>query len=222
VSGLIKSADAAARVFLRPLIDAPAPAAVAPIDPELLALRQLAEEQLLGLAERDAEIARLRDALAAASEAGRAEGRKAALDEATKLNARTLAVLQPAVQAALDRFAAALGSLDRLAALLARESLAIMIGEPGERAELLARMVALQVEAIEAAAILRIDVARTDFADPDTLAALAGGTACEIRATDDLKSGDCTITLRLGALEIGIDQQWGRIADLLGTLAEPA
>ena len=234
--GVIKADQLQARRARAPEIRVPvlptaAPAA-APVDPERVEL----ERRLEALTE---EVSRLRDekiVLETAIEVAEAEaerlvregeteavaaearGRDTGLAEGQEAKAETLARLEAAADRALDQFRMDLRGMETLAVALSKAALAKVFGDDREMAHRVARLVRRQVEALDRDSVLRIEVAAGDFADAtalDELAVDAGLEGIEIKAVEELDAGDCRIRLRLGELEVGLGQQWGRLSALL-------
>lgn len=228
MSGVIKSAAGRAGNIRPVALGARTQDQAAPreprVSPELLAareqLRVLAEES----ARKDAEIERLTQAARQARIDGEAEGRRQGLAEAEDRSAEMLRDLKAGVTGAAGAFAANLGAMERLAVSVAHESLARMIGDPAGRAELLRAAIRHQFAAIEGRSIVRVEVAAADFPDAEALAELGasfGPQAVAVVALPDLTAGDCHIRLTLGGVEVGLNQQWGKLSGLLATLAAP-
>ncbi len=222
MSAIIKSADAGERV--RPFATGIAafPPAAPQVDPEVSRLQ--------------AEVARLRQALETGAEridrleadagetfeAGRTAGFEAGQREGDNLRAESLAALRAGLDGALEAFRSDMAALNGLAVLVARESLARLVGDDSQRQGLVTTLLGQQLKALEAAAVVRIEVSSHDFADADALNALAASVAnpaIEVVAETSLASGDCRIRLKLGSLDVGIDQQWQGLHALLGELA---
>lgn len=214
MSAVLKSGSSALRAKVRPLMTAPR--AIAPIapDPELEMLRAALAEAETALAARDETIAGLPGQVETAFAEGEAKGR-AAVEDA---QAERLAALQYAAEQALDLYAKEMASLERLAALLARACLDRMLLGSGDRARIVAELLRARLAEFEAGAAVRIQVSAEDFDSPEALAEIAAAP-CEIVASPSLKSGDCTIKLRLGGLEVGIGQQWGTLREALEEMA---
>ena len=114
--------------------------------------------------------------------------------------------------------------MERLAVVLAVESLEKILGAPGSFADIAGQIIREQLGRLDKSAIVRIDVSATDFIDADRVNALSsqiGGPTCEIHLCDDLSSGDCRIKMTLGTLDIGLNQQWSQLKSLLQDLSEP-
>lgn len=194
------------------------------IDPERVAW-QAEQQRLEGrLAQQAAELAGLRAQLRSAFEEGEAKGREAGVRETADGEARRLARLESGIEQALDTFRQAMDGLERLAPVLAHEALAGIFGSSDERLPLVVAAVRHRFAAIEAGAVLQVEVSAADFADDQALGALEtalGPQGPAIHASVALKSGECRIKLRLGTLDIGLDQQWGRLSALLQDMAEP-
>jgi flagellar biosynthesis/type III secretory pathway protein FliH len=213
MTGLIKSGSAALPLRVRALAPAMARAAP-PRDPEFDRLEAEVAALADALAAREEELealsAEARDAFAR----GEAEGREAGRAEAEDQGAATLAALEDAAERALAKFADELAGMETLAALLARTCLEKMLIASEDRTRLVCDLIRGQAAALGAGAVVELRVSAEDFATPDALdqaQAALGERGCKLSASDSLASGDCTLALRLGALEIGLDQQWGSL-----------
>ena len=132
--------------------------------------------------------------------------------------AARLALLGETADRAITRYREEMASLERLAAMLAQTCLDRMLIGSEDRTRIVADLLGARLTALDADAIVRILVSAEDFPSPDALKGLAPAP-CEITASSALGPGDCTIQLRLGALEVGIGQQWGTLRDALGEMA---
>ena len=195
------------------------------IDPERVALAAELQSLKLRLEQRDVQLSDLRAEVKSAFETGEAKGREAGLREATVQDAQRLARLEAGIDQALAAFKQSLAGLERLAPALAHEAIAGILGELDARPALVAAIVRNQMKAVDARSVIHIEVSAADFTDDQALEALDGtfGTAGPVvHASVALKSGDCRIKLKLGTLDVGLDQQWGRLGALLLEMAEPA
>jgi type III secretion protein L len=224
MAGLIKMAQAAAAP-IRSLPSGPKPVPAVP--PELLqieALRAQIDTLLETLGEREGEIARHAKAIEDAFLAGEAAGRQAGLQMAEERSDEALAMLGQGVEAAVSQLASELAALERLAGLLAIEGLAKVLGGELGYADLIRATLAHHMGQLETASVLRVEVSPVDFPEAGDLARLAGGIGApglEIIGNPDLGAGGCRIKLRLGAVEIGVDQQWAGLRALLDETARP-
>jgi len=194
-------------------------------DPQVLALQADLQQLKSQLAQGETEMADLRNQLGTAFEQGEAKGREAGLREAEASEARRLARLEAGIDHALAAFEEVLGGLERLAPALAHDALAGMIGSADERLQLIEAVVRHQLTVIEAGSALHIEVSAADFVDDDALEAFEKGLGPQapvVRASVALKSGECRVKLKLGAIEVGPDQQWDRLGPLLQDMARPA
>jgi flagellar biosynthesis/type III secretory pathway protein FliH len=185
----------------------------------------LVVDQLLDkLAQRDAQIAELEANLSASFTKGEAAGRITAEDEFQDDRTAALEVLkQSLVQAGTD-YQNAITSLEKLAMLVSIEAIEKMVGNSTRYRSVLRDLIAHQVKDIDASSLVAIEVSRSDFPDTREVAALEkafSGYRERLAVLDTLAAGECRIKLTIGALEIGIDQQWGEIKTLLKTLAGP-
>lgn len=222
MSALIKSANAAELSNVRPLASGPALLSIAEQERERLRSRiaSLEEESR----KREAAVVELRSQVKQAFEDGKVEGRKLGGAEADKRESERLSALQAAAKQAQAELRNGLSSMERLAALLARDCLDVMLGEPRYRAKMLAKLLTTQVAKLEKALVLDVRFSTEDFPDADMLSGVAtqsGLPAETIRASAELTSGACEMTLRLGRMEIGLDQQWSSLRGLLEEMAQP-
>jgi flagellar biosynthesis/type III secretory pathway protein FliH len=208
--------------------DAPAGSRPATVDPELVALREETDRLRRQVDQQRAEISGLRaQAEAAVREAEKqaeARGREAGLREAEDDSAKRLVRLESGVERAVAEFVQALSALERLAPELARQGLAAMLGAETDRPALVAAIVQRQLRRLEAQAVVRVEVSAADFPDEAALSALAhalGAPGVQIGAESGLFSGDCRVRLKLGTMEIGLNQQWERLDALLRDLSQP-
>jgi flagellar biosynthesis/type III secretory pathway protein FliH len=176
------------------------------------------------LRERDVAIDVLRKDVERAFEEGTAKGHAAGLADAEDKQNDRLGRLEASARKAQEGVAAGLVSLERLAALLARECVDKVLGNAQDRADLIGYIIAVQLAKIDKSMLLAVEVSREDFADDEALAALAQRLApltVVIEANGEMASGACAMRLRLGRLSVGIDQQWGALKELLTQMAEP-
>ena len=197
---------------------------VAAIDPELVALREERAGLQLRLEQKDTEISELRKQAEGAFRKGEAQGRDAGMREAADHGLKLVTRLEGGVAVALKAFAQALSSLERLAPVLASQGLASIFEDSKARSALVRAIVQRQLKLVATDAIVHIEVSSADFVDDAALTSLAesvGDPRLSLRALSNLKSGDCRIKLTLGTLEVGVDQQWGRLSAILQDLSEP-
>jgi len=225
MSPVIKSADPGVSGRVRPLTLRlqPIDAAAAVVDPETVRLRADLEAATAALAVRDAEIERLKAAVEPARLEAEARGHAAGLAAAADLQAERLQLLEAGVLEAASQAKTELAALERLAPALAREGLARLVGDAGQRGDLLQDAVLNAVRQIDAEGVVRVEVAAGDFADLETLSGKLSEVAhrrIEARPAADLQAGQVRLRLVLGDLEVGLDQQWDRLARLFDDLAE--
>ncbi|WP_443751373.1 FliH/SctL family protein [Asticcacaulis solisilvae] len=193
------------------------------VDPELLKLRAEHEALKKQLEAQEARFAEVRAEADEAFRKGEAKGRDAGLREAEDQGEKRLARLEAGIAQAQAVFAEALGGLESLAPVLAHEALANILGGADERPHLVAAIVRHQVQALEARAVLHIEVSAADFPDDEALAALErtlGSLGPAVHASVARKSGECRIKLKLGTLDVGLDRQWAELGALLRDMTE--
>jgi len=223
MNSIIKASDALSATIVRPLGQlhrpvGPAPSSAPLPDPLIAALQSQLKEATARIAGQSDQMRSLRKECDAAYAEGEQAGRKAGRAEATTREAERLEILEAGVEAALATFSERLASAEQIGRLLAREGLRKLVGEDADRLGLIANLLNEQMRQIDAGSVVRIEVSRADFADDAALEALSrriGGSRFAVVAADHARAGDCRIVLMLGALEVGLDQQLGRLAAVL-------
>ena len=222
MSRVIKSLDLVGHAEVRALARAAPLAVASPQDEERERFRTRIAQLESELRQRDLAAASLRADIDTARETGRSEGRAAGVREAEDRQAARLTLLEQNLRGARDKLDECFAALGRLAMLVAQECLDTILGDPEYRADALRAIVAKQLTQIEKPALLAIEVSGTDFPDAASLAAIEGEVAphrVAVRANAEIAVGGCRMTLRLGRMDIGIDQQWGTLRALLGEIA---
>lgn len=191
------------------------------IDPAILDLRRQVETMTQELSSRDAGLAKLRSEVVDARREGMALGRKAGVEEGQACAQEALSRLQEGLATAMEHLTQDMASMEQLAAALAKEGLAKILGDSASHATLVTQIIRTQVAQLEAQAILRVEVSLDDFPDPEALTGLALPTGTQVEALPELAPGDCRIKLRLGVLEVGPSQQWSRLSAILDDLIRP-
>ncbi len=218
MSGLIKSGAAGLDARVRPLAFDPAGAALAPaVDPELAALRERVLDLEARLAEHETAAEALSKAADEAYAEGEAAGREAGRAEADDRRGEALALLGETAERAAAALDERLEATDRLAALLAATCLDTLFGAPGRRTELVRDLIRRQLDGLRRETIIELRVSAEDFDSPEQAAAAAPG--CAVSIADELVSGDCTIRLQLGELDVGLGRQWGTLRAALEDMA---
>ena len=192
------------------------------VSPEVVGLRDQAAQLESQLEAKVAEIERLQSEVERARREGREEGWESGRQAAEDHNAEALKKLDQGIAQALDRFSTNLTSMDALALEIAHHGLHKVLGDKARYAELLQDILQRQLALVGDQAVIRVQVSAEDFLDVEGLAALGAATRrCGLRVetADSLKSGECRMRLQLGALEIGVAQQWGRLSAALEELA---
>jgi flagellar assembly protein FliH len=226
MSAIIKSGHPSAQAVVRALIS-PAPVPVARPsreDEERRAFQARIAALEEASRERDKAIAALRNELETAFEKGRKAGHAEGLAAANKRETERFALIEKTAVAAEAKFAESLVSLERLASLLARDSLDLILGNSEYRREILTAIIAKEVAKIEKSSLVEIAVSAHDFPDKrllPTLAKKTGVGAILFATHPDLVSGSCLVRLKLGSLDIGLNQQWGAVRARLAEIAEP-
>lgn len=227
MSVIIKSHDVEAIASkVRPLGAAPE-LAPPPLEPEppaelLVARREL--EAALGVADRQKEeIGRLKKEVRTAYSEGEAAGRAAGLKDANRREEERIELLRSGVKQALETLRQEFASLERLSSLLAREALGKILADPADAAELVVRIIRRQLEELSDQSTLQVNVSSRDFDQEGATSAqqALARPGLELRCTDALVSGQCRIKLKLGEVDVGLDQQWQALSALLQVQSEP-
>lgn len=184
-------------------------------DPSIIAFEDEIRDLKRRLAEADANHLR-------ALEATRLQARKEADLAYERDDARALARLQVAIEAARATFDARLSQAEAFAALLCQTALEKVFALPENYRDLTSRAISRQIAGIRLESVIAVDVSPADFADEAALAALGqeiGSDRIMVRRNAQLASGDCRIDLRLGHMEISLSRHWAELQALLRTLA---
>lgn len=200
-------------------------AALAPPDRPPDPLREEVERLRHLLAEREAALEGFAEAVEQARAEGEKAGRIAAELEADDSRERALELLRKGIGHAHEILADCGDRLEVLALLIARTAIEKLFGDDRARKEAVGALALRQVQSVEGQMVVKVEVSRMDFPDVAELAELAaeiGITPDLLSASTELAAGACRMQLRLGTLEVGLDQQWGAIRQLLDDLASDA
>jgi type III secretion protein L len=224
---IIKAADMQGRIGVHGLILGGQPKRSAPMpvrDPlqdEIEALSEKAEGLSLRLAHTETELASQREAMAQVRAEALAEGRAAGLAEAETREDARLKALELGLAKARAEATARLEALEPLAALLAREGLDKILGDPGAYPDLVERIVRRQIAGLKERSVLAVEVSAQDFPDREALERVGAGLAPStvVESNDRLAGGECHLRLKLGGVDVGVRRQWDALGRLLGELA---
>jgi flagellar biosynthesis/type III secretory pathway protein FliH len=202
--------------------------AVPPVSREGEALRD-AEARILELEARLAERQHAEQALRVQHERALAKAREEAFeqgrDAAQKEDAQRLTLLHDALADLRGRADARLRETERLALVVARDCLDMLFGTAGGRQDEVERLIRHQMARIDHGMVLEIRVSTADFPEEVLIQQLAlrlaPGGGLSLLRDPQFKSGQCALALLLGRMEIGLDQQWPALRELLGELARP-
>lgn len=170
------------------------------------------------------EVVELRSEIERAREEGREQGYESGLVAAEDRQAERLALLESAMQRAHASLVESMQSVVRLAPLLAQDCVDIILGDTANRADHVAGIVEKQLALLDRAMLVGIRVSRLDFPDDAALAALSARVAPDavhLVAAEEIPAGGCTMVMRLGCIQVGIDQQWPVLRALLGEMSLP-
>ena len=176
------------------------------------------------LVQRDMKLAELRNEIPTTFENGRKEGEAAGLKAAQDRQAERLDLLESSLRMAQAQLTQSVAGLARLAPLLAAECLDLILGDRKYRAAMVRKALSTRLKWIEEASVLAIELSSQDFPDPEKLESLNKEIApkhARLEAKEDLDSGGCRIVLRLGQMEVGLDQQWSVLRGELEAMSLP-
>ncbi|HEX2594075.1 MAG TPA: hypothetical protein VHL34_21415 [Rhizomicrobium sp.] len=225
MSAIIKSDAVAAQPLIRPIAKfAPArTSTVSPVETELAALRRQVAQLESQLADRGARISTLQADLPRAREQGFAEGKERGLAAAVDREAERLAALKQGIAAALAALEQRLDRVSALAPVLVKECLDQLFAETDNRTQIVSDLIAKQMVRIAEASLVAVEVSSSDYSDGalDALAEALGMPRTILCTSDDLQSGQCFLRLKLGHLDVSLDQQWGVLRAILDEGAAP-
>jgi type III secretion protein L len=210
MSALIKAAGAAEtsdpiRAFAPPL-----PQSV----PQLPAREALLEQRIVELQESlAAEGERHRKDL----ERARKESARVALEQRSDAEERAIQTLTEASAAANAAWNKRLHSWEATAIAIARAVLEKIFADADERSALVESCIKHKMRLLEKGSVARLRVSGTDFPD---LTPLGADLTDVIEVVSDaaLGTGECIVDLKLGQIDLGLDAQWARVAQLLEAL----
>ena len=188
-----------------------------PIAEEIGRLRALVEE-------KEAENAALSEAVDKARAEGEEAGRIAMELEFEDGRERALELLEAGIGMARESLDEFLVRAEILALEVARTALNKLFGQDDGREAAVVDLVRHQLSHIERQSLVAIEVSRLDFPDTREVAALAermGVDAAMLAASDELNAGGCRMRMKLGTIDVGLDQQWVAIRELLDSMAGP-
>lgn len=176
------------------------------------------------LKERDAAITALRADVECALVEGKAEGMAVGRAEVEDRQAARLTLLLGSIEQCQAELSNRLESLERLSFLVTQECLDKILGDRDTSAGLVRQIIEHQIGKVDRAMLMSIEVSQEDFPDTTILEEVvrkAGARSITVSATTEIPSGGCRMRLQLGNVEVGIDQQWGVLRELLAELALP-
>lgn len=175
----------------------------------------------------EARVAELRAAIASAEERhqreleeAREEAAREVLEQRSDAEDRAIEALCDAAGQANDAWTRRLRSWESGSIAIARKVLEQVFADASSRSALVESSIRRRIQVLETHAIVQVRVSEQDFPDPLSLAAAnrAAGGQREIVCDAALPSGACIVDLKLGHVDLGLDAQWARIAELLEVL----
>ena len=160
------------------------------------------------------EVERVEAVVTAARAEGRAEGVAAGRREADDRAHELLGAVSKASQEAVTAFRDQLTALGDLSGGLAAAALERIVGEANGRQDLILETARRAVSQTFAGSVVRVEVSGADFQDQNALAS-ALGAGCEALIRDDLPSGACRLSLRMGEADLDLDGQTARLRAVL-------
>lgn len=217
---VIKAASAGALSPVRTLAAAAQPS---PIDVELAKAHQRIADLESALDRSLQDTRTLTAKIEEARDQGYSKGHAAGVADADRLERDRLALLASNMNEAQSSLAAALDGVERLAALITRDCLDKLLGQPDFRKEIVHGLICAQIAQMGEDAVLSVTVSARDFGDQAALTALEqslGTRGTQIDSDQALASGDCVIDLRLGRIDASLTRQWTALGALLTEIGE--
>ena len=149
----------------------------------------------------------------------RREGRKEGLRERDEATAKKLALLEPALTGAVDRWTERLEALNGLSVQVAKTVLQKMTGNADWHGDFLAQAIAARLAVLDASSVIAVKLSAADISSQE-IAELNASSKILIEASTELEAGQCTIALQMGEIELGPSAQWSEAARLLDSIAE--
>ncbi len=228
MSRVIKAGDETHGLIITPLDrSAAAPASTVakpsaqedPLVTELHRLRALVVQQ-------QAEIDGHGDALEVVRSEAETAGRQAMELEFEENRERALELLAAGINMAHASLGELMERAELLGMLVTRTVISKLFGQDGSREAIVIDLAKHQLAQINRQSLVAIEVSRHDFPDTrevEQLATQLGMNQIAVSVSDELASGDCRMRCQLGTIDIGLDQQWGTIREMLDSwVQEPA
>ena len=123
---------------------------------------------------------------------------------------------------ALTAWQSRLGEWEALAVLVGKMALAKVFDDPAAQSEMVVSAIARRMMELRHQSVISVRVSDEDFPDEVALARIAvlAGKSVETLATGELASGECTIDLKLGKMDIGPKTQWAALGALLDRIVQ--
>lgn len=132
-------------------------------------------------------------------------------------------VLAKCIERVSDALEVKIDTLDGLALMVAQTALENVFNPQGSYKDLVARSITKQVGGLRQEAILYVQVSSQDFETDEALEDLVFALdlkSADIKTSSHLKSGDCVMDLRLGQVEISIQDHWEALQSLFVKMAK--
>jgi len=132
-----------------------------------------------------------------------------------------LATLKTGLQSALLSLKEKLDDNESLALLLAQQALKPVFSPHADYKDQVGRMISLQTQKLHKDLVLSVDVSSKDFSDTDKFSSLGkelGLDMDRLQVSEDLKAGDCRIELKIGQINLSLEDHWNGIKALFDEL----
>ena len=130
--------------------------------------------------------------------------------------------LSASIDKAIGDFEDQLASTEALSLLVAQTALEKIFHPTDNYHELTARMIKKQMQGLRRETVVEVRVSGDDFESNEALEDLAFAldlNRANIKISQKLQAGDCIIDLRLGRMELSINNQWEELKTLFKTMA---
>lgn len=183
-------------------------------------LKEQVEALRSELSSRDQEIQRLTASATAAFDQGRAEGIEEGRQSAEDHSAALIRTVADTAARGLGAFKQGLTGLEDAAGGLAALALGRIVGQTADRQGLIIDTVRRAVGDLFAGSVVLVEVSQEDFADPAPLRAVLP-KGCEVHVEEGLASGACRLKLRMGEVDLELQDQVARLRAILDPTGAP-
>jgi len=148
-------------------------------------------------------------------ENARKEERQAVTEEFRRDEEAAHALLRSGLRDGIDKLNRHFAEADKFGLTLALVALERIVAEPTLYRKLITETIGVQVSGLRHDTVISVSVSHIDFPNQAALDNLAAtlGTDTNVMASESLRTGECRIELRLGAIDISLPDYWARLQE---------